>query len=289
MPRLLAVLFVLLLPIFHVRAEQLQFEDRVGDTYEIRLESASETSSDGSTGRSNSAYMLVERVVALHDGSIELEFDLPEQTSSQDRTRTWQLPARVLKSPDRPLQLLNGPELEKRLRAWMQGGQMTEAGCGRWVFTWTAIKIECNPHSVLQMLEPFDLRQSDLRDGTQYNEPGARGRVPLRLGSRNSGGETYAAEMEIDTELVREERAKADVAIAEIAGKAPLTLQTALQARGAERISGTIATTIETDAAGRVTRRTRITNVEIAGKAESLERQTTTTTVDRRLISRDER
>jgi hypothetical protein len=80
-----------------------------------------------------------------------------------------------------------------------------------------------------------------------------------------------------------------DVALAEISGKAPLALEVALQAREAERISGTIATTLEVDSAGYVIRRKRITRVEIAGKAGSLERQTTTVTVERRIVSRYER
>jgi hypothetical protein len=289
MLRPLAVLFFLLVQILCVRAEQPKFEDRVGDTYEIRLESVSKTSGGGTTGNSHSASMLVERVIALHDDSIELEFDLPGQTSPQDRARTWQFPARVLESSERPLQLLNRPELETRLRAWLQRGRMTESACGRWVFTWTAFKIECDPESVLQTLEPFDLRVGDLRHRAPHKEPRARGTAFLRMGSRHSGGATYAAEMEIDPDQVRQERAKEDVAVAEMSGKMPLALEAALQARETERISGTIATTIETDAAKRVTRRRRVTSIEISDEAGSLERQTTTMTVERRLILRGER
>jgi hypothetical protein len=289
MQQSLAVLSILLLQMLDVRAEQPQFENRVGDAYEVRLESISETSGNGSSGHSRSAQTLVERVIALHDGGIELEFDLPEQASPRDRARTWQLPARVLKSPGRPLQLLNGSELEMRVRAWLQRGGMTQEACGRWLFTWTAIKIECDPESVLHMLKPFDLRLGDLYDGVLHNEPSGRGRAPLRTGSLDSGGATYAAEIEIDPDVVRRERAKMDVALAEISGKAPLALEVALQAREAERISGTIATTLEVDSAGYVIRRKRITRVEIAGKAGSLERQTTTVTVERRIVSRYER
>jgi hypothetical protein len=285
MLRPLVVPFILLLQMLDVRAQQPQFEDRVGDAYEIRLESVSDRS-NGSSGHSHSRFTLVERVIALHAGGIELEFDLPEQALPQDRARTWQFPARVLKSPGRPLQLLNASELEIRVRAWLQRGGMTEAACGRWSFTWTAIKIECDPQSVLQMLEPFDLRLGDLRDGTPHSEPGARGSAPLRKDSLGTAGATYAAEMEIDPDVVRRERANEDVAIAEMTGKAPLALELALRAREADRISGTIATTLEMDSAGRVTRRRRVTRLEIAGHAGSLERQTTTVVVERRLVSR---
>ena len=288
MLRSLAVPLILFLQTLDVCAEQPRFEDRAGDAYEIRLESVSETSGNGSSGSSRSAEALVERVIALHDSGIELEFDLPEQASPRDRAGSWQLPARVLKSPGHPLQLLNASELEMRVRVWLQSGGMSQAVCGRWVFTWTAIKIECDPESVLQMLEPFDLRLGDLRDGTLHNEPGARGSAPLRTDSLDSGGATYAAEMEIDPDVARRERAKMDVAVAEMSGKAPLALEVALQAREVERFSGTIATTFEVDSAGRVTRRRRITQIEIAGQAGSLERQTRTETVERRLVSRYE-
>jgi hypothetical protein len=228
----------------------------------------------------------VERVIALHDNGIELEFDLPEQASTKDRARTWQFPARVLKSSGRPLQLLNVAELEMRARAWLQTGGMTQAVCGRWVFTWTAIKIECDPQSVLQMLEPFDLRLSNLHDGALHSEPGVRGTAPLRTDTLGPDGATYAAEMEIDPDVVRRERAAADIATAEMTGKAPLTLEHALQTRESERISGKIAATFEVDSTGRVTRRRRVTKAEIAGQAGSLERHTTTLTVERRFISR---
>ena len=268
MLRLLAVLCALLLQALDARAEQPPFEDRVGDIYEIRLESVSKTSGTATSGSSNSAMTLVERVIALHESGVELEFDLPEGTSAEDRARNWQFPARVLKSSDQPLQLLNEAELKARVQDWLKRGGMTEAACGHWIFTWTAIKIECDPQSVLRALEPFDLRPSDLRDGAQ---------------NRDSGGTTFVAEMEVDPERVRRERAEMDVAVAEMMRDAPLAIEAALQARAAERISGTITTTFETDPAGRVTRRMQVTNIEIAGGDGSLERQTGTVIVERRL------
>lgn len=289
MLRPLAVPFILLLHMLDAHAEQPQFEDRVGDAYEIRLESASQTSLKGrSSGRSSSKQAMMERVIALHDGGIELEFDLPEQASQQDRARTWQLPVRVLKSPGRPLQLLNRPELETRVRAWLQTAKIPQSACGRWIFTWTAVKIECDPNSVLNTIEHFDLRLGEFGEGTLHNESGARGPAALRREAFDSNGATYAAELEIDPDVMRRQRAEADVAVAEMTRKAPLTLEAALQARQGNRISGTIVTTFEMDSAGRLTRRRRVTQVGIADQAGSLERETTTETVERRLVSRHE-
>lgn len=283
MLRLLMAMCAMLLAPLGARALETQSADRVGDTYEIRVERVSENSGGRSSGSSRSINTLVERVIALGDSGVELEFDLPEGTSAQDRAREWQFPVRVQRS-EQELRLLNALELERRARAWRDGAGLTESACGRWIFTWTAVKIECDPQSVLQALEPFDLRPSDLRDGAQHSEIGARP-APFRIESQRSGGATFVAEMELDPDVTRRQRAEMDVAVAEMTGHAPLSLETALEARAAERISGTIVTTFETDAAGRVTRRTRVTRAEIAGADGSLERHITTETAERRLVS----
>lgn len=62
----LAALVVLSAPAARAQAQSV---DRVGDAYEIRLESVSETRGEGSSGSSHSAYTLVERVIAVRDGA----------------------------------------------------------------------------------------------------------------------------------------------------------------------------------------------------------------------------
>lgn len=285
MLRLLVLTLALLLAPLVAHAQEVQPVDREGDVYEIRVESVSESSGDRSSGSSHSINTLVERVVALTSAGVELEFDLPEPTSEEDRARNWQFPVRVLRSAQ-ALQLLNAPELTARAHAWRTSAALPEAACGRWVFTWTAVKIECDPQSALQLLGPFDLRPSHLRDGAQHNETGARRPAPLRVQSQSPDGAAFVAEMELDPVLAARQRAETDVVVAEMTGQAPLSLEAALQTRAAERISGTIVITFETDSAGRVTRRTRISRVEIVGADGSLERHTTIETAERRLISR---
>ena len=260
--------------------------DRIGDVYEIRSKTVTSSSGgNGSTGSSEDNSELVERVVGLQGDGVVLEFDLPSSTSAEDRARQWQLPAQVLKSPGRPFQLLNASELDARVHTWLTSARFTEAACGHWIFTWTAIKIECDPQSVLLALEPFDLRLADLREGAPYSEPGTLGNVPLHLTNTASTGATFVAELQIDPEAVRRERAEADMAVAEMTGRAPVSLEAALQAHASETISGTIETTIETDPSGRVTRRVQVEQLKIdgAGGPTSLETATTTTT-DRQLV-----
>jgi hypothetical protein len=190
---LLVILSAVLLQAPDAAAEPHPFEDRVGDIYELRLESTSETTGDRSSSSSRSVNTLQERVVALRDDGVELEFDLPADATQEDRSRSWQFPARVLKSVGLPLQLLNGPELETRGRAWLAGAGLTEAACGRWVFTWTAIKIECDPQSVLQILEAFDLRLNDLLESKATCEwIGATPMAPHLWGSSRSIPTQYA-------------------------------------------------------------------------------------------------
>ncbi len=262
-----------------------QYSDRVGDVYEIRLQSESEQTGNGSSGSSRTRMALNERVIELREDGVVLEFDLPHEMPAEDRAREWQFPAQVFKSSGGSLELVNSAQLETRMHAWLERGGLDQTACGRWVFTWTAVKIECDPQSVLQMLEPFDIRRSDLHDGALHSEIGAMDPAPLRAVSVNPDGSVFVAEMDVDTDAVRRQRAEVDVAVAEMMGEQPLTLEAALQARSSERISGTISTTFETDALGRVTRRIRDTRIDIIEVDGSLHRETTTETVERRPIA----
>jgi hypothetical protein len=276
------LLFVLLLPVSVASAAQSTFKDRVGDVYEIRLESVSESVGGASRGSSSDNSTLFERVAALASNSVELEFDLPPSTSAEARARSWQFPVSVLKPSGGPFRLLNPEELESRVRTWLAANGMTEAACGRWVFTWTAVKIECDPQSVLQMLEPFDFRPGELREGALYSEPGAIAKVPLRT-TPSADGESFVAEMNIDPEMVRRSRAAADVAVAEMTGQPSLTLDAALSAHASERVSGTIVSTITMDPSGRVVRRSWVTKMHIVTPRGEFDSKTTTTAV-RRLV-----
>lgn len=275
------LLSLLLLPTGEAIAEQWQ--DRAGDLYQVRLERVSETAGDGSSGNSRDVWTLTERVVALHEANVELEFDLPQESSAADRARSWQFPARVLLSPLGALQLLNETDLEARVGAWLQSGGLTREMCGRWIFTWTAIKIECDPQSVLGMAEPF-VRPNALRNGAPYSEIGMR-EPGLLQESRGTDGATFGAELQVDPDAVRRQRAETDVAVAEMLGDAPLTLETALEAHAAEQISGTLVVTFEADSDGRVTRKTSVATLEIVDEHGSRERVTTTQTIDWLLLS----
>lgn len=232
--------------------------DRVGDVYEITVHRTSEMRGDGSSGNSSDTYAMLERVVAVRDGGVELVFDLPEDATEEDRAREWQFPVRVFKPQSRALQLLNEAELKTRVDAWLESAGLTEAACGRWFFSWTAIKIECDPQSVLGTLASFDLRGVVAGANTQ----------------------------QIDAGAIRRERAEMDVAAAQMMNRPPLTLEAALQARAGEQYSGEIITRVETSDAGDVTRRVVTSELQVTKEDGAMERTTTTTITERRRIGR---
>ena len=97
-------------------------------------------------------------------------------------------------------------------------------------------------------------------------------------------GSTFAVTMQVDPDAVRRARAESDVAVGEIMQK-PVTLNAALRARANESVSGTISVTFDTDAGGRVWRRTKVTNVVTKRPDGRTESQTATETVERRPVS----
>lgn len=260
--------------------------DHAGDQYELRLQRESETSSDGSSGSSSSKFSLIERVIDVQSDGLILEFDLPLDSSAEDRAREWQFPARVFRALDGSHRLTNAAELKSRNQAWLELGDIDPAYCGRWIFTWTAVKIECDPQSVLKSLEPFDLRIDNLKAGEMYSDPGALAPKPLSLMQKNgSNGSSFFVKMDVDPDTIRRERAEADTTVAEMLGGQPLSLEEALQSRSSDQVYGTIAVTIDTDDLGRVTRRVRVVEIETKKESGSIEKETTTETVQRELTN----
>lgn len=284
--RLMAITIALASPAL-AYAEPVQLKPDVGDAYEITTEreSSQRTDDGSSSGSSSDRDSMQERVVAVRENGLELEYDLPKSATAQDRARTWQFPVRVFKPLHGPLQLLNGPEMDVRVDRWLKNAKLTRAACGRRYFTWNAFRIECDPQSVIRTLEQIDLSVDDLRDGALYKNSKALEPAPLTQKSDQTDGTTFVVDLIVDPEAIHLERAQSDVVVAEISRK-NLTLDAALSARSAEEISGTITVTFETDRAGSVRQRTTITNLKIKSSGGKIEAQTVTERIERRLVSR---
>jgi len=110
-----------------------------GDQHHIVVSyQTTEESTDGSTGSSSGHSTMLERVIAVSDLGLELEYDLPDDTTAEDRARTWKYPARVFLPTEGPQRLLNADELEARLDNWLTLAGWSRDVCGSWIFTWNA-------------------------------------------------------------------------------------------------------------------------------------------------------
>lgn len=258
-----------------------------GDVYEItRIRESVQATSDGtSSGSSSDRDAIIERVVAVRGDGLELEYDLPADPTGQGRGANWQLPARIFKPFHGPVKLLNAAELEARVDGWLKAGKMTRAACGHWIFTWNAFKIECDPYSVIGIIEGFDLGPDDLRAGMLYKEEGALGPVPLKASAVGAKAGSFVAEMKVDPEALRRSSAESDVVVGEIMGKA-VRLEAALAARAREDISGTVTTTFKTDPAGQVQQKTVVSKIAIKVPSGKVQTEAVTTVTTRRKVAR---
>ena len=255
----------------------------VGDAYEIIMSRGSAGQGPGaSSSSSNDQDAIVERVVAVREDGVELAVALAD-TSAGDRASQWQLPARFFKPFDGAPRLLNRAELESRVDPWLKSGGMSRAACGRLIFTWNAFRIECDPESAVKVLAAFDLQPPDLRDGAMFVDPEAEAATRLMRTASGPTGTTFTAEMTVDPDAIRRERARTDVGVGELTGK-PLSLDAALRARAGETVRGTITVTFEANSAGEVRRRKKLVRYTVTSTAKGSETHMITQTLERRAL-----
>jgi hypothetical protein len=278
----------LLLPAIVARAGALALAPQVGDTYELTsIRDSAQQGSDRSSGSTHDKDSIIERVIGVRADGLELEYDLPNTAKAGERASNWQFPARLFKPFDGPAQLLNGPELETRVDDWLKAAGWSRKVCGHLIFTWNAFRIECDPQSVIKIVQSYDLRFTDLREGAPYQESDARSSGKLARKEAGPDGAIFTVEMPVDPDAIRRARAETDVAVGELLNK-PVSIDAALHERAGENISGTISVAFETDPAGNVRRRKKVTKLDIKEPTGRSETQTITETLERRLISRDD-
>jgi hypothetical protein len=257
-----------------------------GELYELQLTSKSETKGSNSSGSSSGRDAMSVRTIAVRADGVEFEYDLPPGTTAEDRQRNWQFPFRVFRPIDGgPIRLLNAPELDARVDKWLALGQMTREACGKWIFTWNAFKIECDPQSVLSTLAVFDPQPQLLVEGALYSHSMAVKPTTLRYSAGPDGGSTYKTTLAIDADKVRQEKAEADVVVGQITGE-PISAEQAQRKRAKMQVSGTIEVTLETDPSGNVIKRTVIYKMELIDADGEGETSLTTEVLTRKPISR---
>lgn len=257
---------------------------QAGNAYEITTDRETEQHGNQATGPESTSTdrdTYVERVKEVRPEGVVLEYDLPKDATREDRARTWQFPFRVFKANNGALRLLNAPELQARVDRWLKAAAMPRTACGRLIFTWNAFRIECDPQSVVRWLETITLPER-IDPQAQFTDHDARLPAPL---TQLSAGKLIAT-LPIDPDVIRRERARTDVSVAELM-HTPLTFDDALRAHAAETITGTITVTFDVEADGEVRRRTRARVVQTAWENGRVDTETMTDTLTRTPLARD--
>jgi hypothetical protein len=254
----------------------------IGDEVVIlKSYNTSSKASDGSSsGSSSGQSSLLESVVAIREDGRELIYDLPKTTSKEDRARSWQFPARVFKPNHGTIKLLNPDDLEARLATWLKSAGWERSVCGQWIFTWNAFRIDCDPQSVVDTINSFDMRVGELREGALYSDSNAKEPGKLVQKKSEARAVSFTVELKVDPDVVRRARAKSDVVVGEIMKK-PVLLEAALKERLKEDVSGTVSVTLDVDDAGQVRRRVRVIQLKTERLDGSTEIESNTETVER--------
>ena len=250
----------------HVEASS--YEPKAGDVSKIvqSYETSSSTNGDSSSSSSGKS-ALIERVIAVDQGGVELKYDEPLEADGKRKGLNWQLPARIYRPTNGTPTLLNTAELEKRVDPWLKKAKMPRSACGQWIFTWNAFKIECDPASALGIAEQFNLWSPNPAEGQLFSDNDSMAAVPLKIKSSDSNGSVYVAELVVDPEKVKIEKAESAVVVGKIMGEAK-SFESALAEQADHQISGTISVTIETGLSGQTIKRTKITRLRIQADGE---------------------
>ncbi|WP_417592607.1 hypothetical protein [Parasphingorhabdus sp.] len=257
-------------------------ERQVGDVYELRLSyKTSGMNSEGQQTSSSSGHQtMIERVIASTPEGIELEIDLP---TDEARAREWKFPARIFKPINGPLRLLNEPELEERLEAWLKKADWTREVCGQWIFTWNAFLIDCDPYSAIRSFEAHSLESSKYFEGAEFMVEGASGSAILETATSEAGEAVLTARLPIDPDFICRQQAESDVVVGQITGE-KVTLADATNMRCQADLAGTITETYFPAAEGSHPKRVRVSHLTTTDADGNQTIQKRTETLQRKLI-----
>lgn len=236
-----------------------------GSVIERSYETSSE-SSDGGTSSSRGRTSVFEKVVSVSDGAAIIDYDLEPDADEAERLREWQLPVRLKVEQDGTRSLVNEAALAARLDQWLARAKWTRDVCGKWIFTWNAFYIGCDPQSAIEFSTIYGLRFLEAAEGTVVDDPSAMGTAMLKR-----EGDFLVAMLPVDPAVIATERAEADLVTAQILG-GQQNRGSALAARRKETVSGTISLRFRVGADGGVIWRERVlhlTTVKADGVTET--------------------
>ncbi|GGO99535.1 hypothetical protein [Stakelama pacifica] len=281
----LAVLAALSVPLAPAHPATPDAAPQAGDVFALEKELRTETSdSSGSTGSSFDRDTLTERVIATRPNGMVLEYDIAN-AASETRDSNWQFPVRVLQAQDGSIRHLNRDEVAARVDPWLKKAGFSRQDCGKWIFTWNAFQIQCDPDLALETVKQFRLPIA-LTAGEPFQHPMALKPSPLDYIAGEKAASTYRATLTINPDAVKRQEAETDVEVARLSGKT-LTLDEAQSAHAKEKISGTITVIFRVDANGGISSRETTTKVAIEAPDGTVKNRIATETLTKSLAKRD--
>lgn len=234
---------------------------RVGEVAQITINTTWQSENSRSKNSGSSRSTLQERLLSVEGNALILEYDLTDSTLRELEERLWQFPAVVRKVPGEAPILMNTDALQARSDAWLANSGLERENCGQWYFTWTAVKIECDPQSALELIADHDLWTGTLEPGSLRAFPGTLEPAPLLAVPASTGSTAVEVRYQIDPDTVRAAKIEEAIIVARILNN-PLPDRETLTAEwAAKEISGSVVVTYELDSSGYPFRRTVLTTV----------------------------
>lgn len=214
------------------------------------------------SGSSNGQQAIAERIVSQSDKGTEIEYFVPGD--DPPGIIAWQYPARVEVAHDGSKTILNPQEVQDRLDAFLKTAAFGRDACGKWGFSWTAFQLRCDNQAIVDSIETFGMRPTEMVEGAPLSAPAAITTPLLYAAGTRNGRQLLRAEIGIDSEAVRKREAEGKVIVAQIAGET-LSIEQALEELRDLTASGSIVVEFEVDEEGLVWRRSQTTIMTVKG------------------------
>jgi|TARA_R100001244_G_scaffold71741_2_gene57996 hypothetical protein len=246
---------------------------------QLEYELSAKRSDGQSSGTSRGRQALIETVMEERPDGVVLQYDLPHDEEDKASSGFWYFPARVVERQDGSLELLDQPLVEARIDRWLKTHKIPKEACGMWSHGGGfPFKVDCDPQSILDQIEAFDLRIPDLMTGADYSH--ALDEAPGTLKALPAARSGYSVTFTVDQSKARAGEVANALILAQMLGK-DLTRQQAEE--DAEKIGfqGSIMIEFDLDPAGTVIRKQERIEIMVTRPDEEVETKTSLIIVTR--------
>ncbi|MXP46399.1 hypothetical protein GRI43_03195 [Altererythrobacter luteolus] len=246
---------------------------------QLVYERSSVSSDGGSNSSSSGQQSLIETVMRNTDDGVVLRYDLPRDEAGNTRTKFWYFPADVLERPDGSLELLDVDSVKSRIDQWLTQRNIPREACGHWTHGGGfPYRVDCDPDSILDQIEAFDLRMPRLEAGAEFSHPMASSPGILeRLAAPRTG---YFVVLSIDQQKARAEEAKNALILAQMLDE-DLSREQAESDAAQTDFQGSIRMEFDLEPTGSVIKMSMRTNAVVTNPDGTRETKTSLVTVER--------